>query len=189
MNSVSKVAWTAVLRGVRFLSTNNFTHLNLSTSTGTTSVSSGDTTTTLSDPALTNSRVAAFARFGQSAQETYEANDDYLQADPNGDGVLLNTPLYRRGTRFLTSTQVSSLAGAIVAQVQRKHADSGPFVTLEQFLGPSPLFADGEGNERSLLEQAIADAGLNSDANLGLTDTTGEFSSQWLTQEIGRAHV
>jgi hypothetical protein len=45
VNSVSKVAWTAVLRGVRFLSTNNFTYLNLSTSTGTTPVSSGDTTT------------------------------------------------------------------------------------------------------------------------------------------------
>jgi hypothetical protein len=182
VNSVSKVAWTAVLRGVRFLSTNNFTYLNLSTATGTTPVSNGDTTTTIADPALTNSRVAAFARFGQSAQETYEADDDYVQANPDGDGVLLNTPLYRRGIRFLTSTQVSSLAGAIVALVQRKHVDSGPFVTLEQFLGPSPLFADGDGNERSLLEQAIDDAGLNSDANLGLTDTTGEFSSQWLTQ-------
>jgi hypothetical protein len=51
-----------------------------------------------------------------------------------------------------------------------------------QFLGPSPLFADADGNNRSLLEQAIDDAGLNSDANLGLTDTNGEFSSQWLTQ-------
>ncbi len=186
VNSVSKVAWAAVLRGVRFLSTNNFTYLNLSTSTGTTPVSSGDTTTTISDPALTNSRVAAFARFAQSAQETYESNDDYLQADPNGDGVLLNTPLYRRGIRFLTSAQVSSLAGAIVTLVQRKHADSGPFVTLEQFLGPSPLFSytdeNGEARQRSLLEQAIVDADLNSDANLGLTDTTGEFSSQWLTQ-------
>lgn len=182
VNSVSKVAWAAVLRGVRFLSTNNFTYLNLSTSTGTTAVTSGDSTTTISDPALTNSRVAAFARFAQSAQETYEADDGYSQVDPAGDGPVLNTPLYRRGIRFLTSAQVSALANAIVTLVQRKHADSGPFTTLEQFLGPAPLFADAEGNDRSLLEEAIETAGLNSDANLGLTDTTGEFSSSWLTQ-------
>ena len=64
-----------------------------------------------------------------------------------------------------------------------KHAaaDSlgGPFRSLEDFLSPSPLFAgvDAEGNAlapRSVLEAAIADAGINS--------AIPEFSSQWLTQ-------
>jgi hypothetical protein len=63
-----------------------------------------------------------------------------------------------------------------------KHAaegSGGPFRSLEEFLSPSALFAgvDTEGNAlapRSLLEAAIADAGINS--------AIPEFSSQWLTQ-------
>ena len=38
------------------------------------------------------------------------------------------------------------------------------------------------GGTVSLLEKAIEDAALNTEAALGLTDTLAEFSSQWLTQ-------
>eukprot|EP01035_Chromulina_nebulosa_P035640 gene35639-47926_t len=78
LNSVSAPAWAAVLRGVRFTAANNFTFLNASTGTGT----AADSTTTLPEPFLTNSRLAGFPRFAQSAQEVFKADDGYLQSDP-----------------------------------------------------------------------------------------------------------
>ncbi len=183
VNSVSKTAWAAVLRGVRFTSSTNFALANVSTSTGTTAVSNGDATTTLSDPWLSNSRVAAFPRFSQSAQETFKATDGYVQSDPDPDvRNYANTPLFRRGLRFLSTTDVAELADKIVNLVQQKHRDSGPFRTMQEFISPSALFVDAAGGQASLLEKAIEDAQLNTDAALGLTTTTMEFSSQWLTQ-------
>jgi hypothetical protein len=94
-----------------------------------------------------------------------------------------NTHLFRRGMRTLTPTQVSAFAAKIVELIGVKHAAAdpagGPYRSLEEFLSPSDLFAgvDAEGNPgapRSLLEAAIADAGINADI--------AEFSSQWLTQ-------
>ncbi len=179
LNSVSATAWAAVLRGVRFTAATNFTFLSASTGTGT----AADTTTTLPEPFLTNSRIAGFPRFAQSAQETFRADDGYLQSDPaTTSQFVANTPLFRRGIRFLTSAQVAALAQSIVALVRVKHENSGPFFTVQEFLSPSSLFLDAAGNQVSLLDKAIADAALNSDAALGLTDTTGQFSSQWLTQ-------
>lgn len=185
VNSVSKTAWAAVLRGVRFTSSTNFTLANVSTSTGTTAVSNGDATTTLSDPWLTNSRVAAFPRFPQSAQETFQVTVDpeYVQSDPDpAVRNYANTPLFRRGLRFLSTTEIGELADKIVSLVQQKHTDSGPFRTMQEFISPSALFVDAGGGQVSVLEKAIEDAQLNTDAALGLTTTTMEFSSQWLTQ-------
>src|SRR5690606_33892559 len=58
-------------------------------------------------------------------------------------------------------------------------AAGGPFRSLEEFLAPTSLFAGTISNggalaPRSLLEAAIADAGINA--------SIPEFSSQWLTQ-------
>jgi Tfp pilus assembly protein PilX len=183
LNSVSVPAWAATLRGVRFATAaTNFVFANVSTGTGTTAVGSGDATTSLVEPMLTNSRVAGFPRFAQSAQETFEADDAYLQSDPSSSVNSANTPLFRRGIRFLTAAQVGALADKIVTRLRERHAAAGPFLTLEEFLSPSPLFVDAAGNQISLLERAIADAELNTDAALGLTTTTMEFSSQFLTQ-------
>jgi len=66
--------------------------------------------------------------------------------------------------------------------VRQKLVASGPFRTLEEFLSPSALFVGATGAQVSLLEKAIEDAELNTDAALGLVNTSAEFSSQWLTQ-------
>jgi hypothetical protein len=166
-NSTNAAAWAAVLRGVRFpTSSGTFKYLNPSDSTG----SGAD-----SDVLPVQSDDAQFFRFSQSAQETYQVGPR-----PDEDGV---TPapghLFRRGMRTLTAAQVGALAARIVELMGVKQAAEGPFRSLEEFVSASALFAgaDAEGNvgaARSLLEAAVADAGINAEI--------AEFSSQWLTQ-------
>jgi hypothetical protein len=166
------VAWAAVLRGVRFPAPKSFTYLDVSSATGT----SDDVTI-----ATLESADAQFFRFPQSAQETYKAESGLANNDEATSPA--NTHLFRRGMRTLTGTQVAALAAKIVELLGVKHTAAdpagGPYRSLEEFLAPSDLFAgvDAEGNPgapRSLLEAAIADAGINAEI--------AEFSSQWLTQ-------
>jgi hypothetical protein len=171
VNSVNAAAWAAVLRGVRFPSPQSFSYLNLSESTGT----AADT-----QKLTVQSSDAQFFRFSQSAQETYQlpGSDNYPFAANH---------LFRRGMRTLTAAQVGTLSGKIVAFVRAKHAESGPFRSLEEFLSPATLFAGGtQGLDRSLLEAAIEDAGLNGDfAEFGTSPTefpAVQMNSQWLTQ-------
>jgi hypothetical protein len=173
LNSVNPAAWAAVLRGVRFPAPLAFNYLDASATTGTTE----DTAI-----ATVQSSDAQFFRFSQSAQETYKAEAGLASADAETTSPA-NTHLFRRGMRTLTAAQVSAFAAKIVELMGVKHAaaDSagGPFRSLEEFLSPSGLFAgvDADGNAlapRSLIEAAIADAGVNADI--------AEFSSQWLTQ-------
>jgi hypothetical protein len=185
LNSLSPAAWAAVLRSIRFpaATATNFTFANVSMSSGTSSVNNPDATTTLSDPFQSNSRIAVFPRFAQSAQETFEADDGYVQSDPGGSAAnIINTPLFRRGLRMLSAAEVDRLADNIVTLLAAKFAESGPYRTLEEFLSASPRFLDSSGEPASLLEKAIEDSGLNTDTALGLIDTSIEFSSQWLTQ-------
>ncbi len=173
LNSVNASAWAAMLRSVRFpVASAPFTFLDASTATGTASdgarenVTSGD---------------AQFFRFSHSAQETY-------QIDEANDDSLARTRNFRQGMRTLSASQVSALAAKIAELVRLKIGSTdpllgGPFRSLEEFLSPSALFAglDTEGNPsapRSLLEAAIADASINTDAN----GAALEFSSQFLTQ-------
>lgn len=162
INSVNVKAWASVLRGIRFEATKPFTYVNADVNTGT-----GPDDAPL-ELATTN---ALFFRFPHSAQEVYEADDDYAQSTTSTTdaGPVINTPLFRRGVRSLDASQIAAFAGAIVANIKLKHADSGPFRSLEEFLNPAPALAD-----QSVIEKAIADAGLNS--------AVAEFSSQWLTQ-------
>ena len=171
VNSVNVAAWAAVLRGVRFPSPQTFSYLNLSASTGTAS----DT-----QKLTVQSSDAQFFRFSQSAQETYQlpGTDNY---------PLAANHLFRRGMRTLTAAQVGALAAKVVEFVRRKHAESGPFRSLEEFISPATVFAGGtQGLDRSLLEAAIEDAGLNGDfAEYGVSPTefpAVQMNSQWLTQ-------
>lgn len=173
LNSVNASAWASVLRGVRFPAPKSFSYLDVSALTGT----ADDATT-----ASIQSTDAQFFRFPQSAQETYKAEPGLASNDADSISPA-NTHLFRRGMRTLTAAQVSAFAAKIVELVGVKHAAAepvgGPIRSLEEFLSPSDLFAgvDAEGNPgapRSLLEAAIADAGINADI--------AEFSSQWLTQ-------
>jgi hypothetical protein len=173
LNSVNAAAWASVLRGVRFPAPRAFTYLDVSGLTGT----SGDASI-----GNVESSDAQFFRFPQSAQETYKAEPGLASNDSEGVSPA-NTHLFRRGMRTLSATQVAAFAAKIVELIGVKHAAAdpagGPIRSLEEFLSPSELFAgvDAEGNSgaaRSLLEAAIADAGINADI--------AEFSSQWLTQ-------
>jgi len=77
----------------------------------------------------------------------------------------------------LSPEQTAALSNAIVALLRVKLTDSGPFRSLEEFLGPSPLFGG-----MSLLERAIANAVTADGLHLNDSATVPEFSSQWLTQ-------
>jgi hypothetical protein len=130
---------------------------------------------------LTAQGDAAFYRFPYSCQETYQADAGYgasttvPPASPNtASGAT--THLFRRGVRILSPEQTAVLADEIVALLQVKQADSGPFRSLEEFLGPSPLFGGA-----SLLERAIADAVTADGLHLNDPSMVSEFSSQWLT--------
>ena len=173
LNSVNPGAWLAVLRSGRFAAGTNFSYLDAAAATGTQADSPS---------AQTALDGAAFFRFPFSAQETYTADAGYAAsttvppAAPNTVSPA-NTHLFRRGVRVLTSDQTAALAGNIAALVRQKLADSGPFRSVEEFLGPSALFA-GE----SLLEKAIAEAVASDGKHLNDASTVAEFSSQWLTQ-------
>ncbi|MDP3069529.1 MAG: hypothetical protein Q8N18_04530 [Opitutaceae bacterium] len=173
LNSQNVAAWAAVLRGVRFAAPKSFSYLAANEGTG-----------TAADSALSSvqSTDARFFRFSQSAQETYKAEPGNSAVGDDTGVTPPNTHLFRQGMRTLTAAQVAALAGKIAELVRVKQAAAdgagGPFRSLEEFLSPSVLYAgtDGAGNlsPRSLLEAAIADAGVN-------TEVT-EFSSQFLTQ-------
>ncbi|MEO6246490.1 MAG: hypothetical protein ABIQ12_13735, partial [Opitutaceae bacterium] len=179
LNSVTKAAWIAVLRSVRFQVGKEFSYIDASSGTGT----AADSTTNLSEPFLTNSHAAVFPRFAQSAQEVFKADASYAQSQSSFTTTaapIINTPLFRRGIRTLSSADVAALADQIVTLVRQKHTASGPFRHLEEFLNPSSLFVDASGQQVSLLEKAIEGASLNDASKF---DTpSAEFSSQWLIQ-------
>lgn len=178
VNSADPQAWAAVLRGVRFPAPLSFTYLDASPDTGT----ADDTAV-----ASVQSSDAQFFRFSQSAQETYKADAGMAETNSSAPSAA-RTELFRRGMRTLTATQVKELAGKIAEFVRMKHASTdealgGPFRSLEEFLSPSTLFAGatvdgGASAPRSVLEAAIADAGVNVDES----GSPIEFSSQFLTQ-------
>ena len=165
LNSTSIPAWASVLRTVRFTTpATAFKYLNADSDTGTASTS-GETTLSV------QSTDAHFLRFSQSAQETYKAEAG-LSAGGSTSVTPPKTELFRQGMVTLNSTQVQNLASKIIAAIRAHQAASGPFRTLEEFLSPSANATS------SLLEQAIADAGINVDAE----GNPIEFSSQFLTQ-------
>ncbi|QYM80118.1 hypothetical protein K0B96_05740 [Horticoccus luteus] len=168
INSLSASAWRAVLHAGRFGDGGAFSYLNPSAATGTAGDASRQTIDAID---------AQFFRFPQSAQETFAASDNYAQSTTGANGAggpVINTPLFRRGKRALSATQIRDLAQQVVTLNRQKQAASGPFRSLEEFLNPNDLFAEADGTPSSLLEKAIRDAGLN--------EAIGEFSSQWLTQ-------
>lgn len=167
LNSTSSLAWAAVLRSGRFVPPTTFAYLDSDPTTGTTD----DATVATIQPTD-----AQFFRFPQSAQEDFKADDGYVQStfSTTATTPVINTPLFRKGVRTIDAGQVTALANAITAAMLQKHADSGPFTSIEDFLNPSPLFLDANGQSVSLLEKAIATANINA--------SVAEFSSQWLTQ-------
>ena len=169
LNSTSVPAWTSVLRTVRFTTpATAFKYLKLEENTGTASI---DASNGGEIPLSVQSTDAHFFRFSQSAQETYKA--EVGQSAGGSTGVTPpKTELFRQGMVTLSSAQVQNLATKITAAIRVHQSSSGPFRTLEEFLSPSANATT------SLLEQAIADAGINVDSD----GNPIEFSSQFLTQ-------
>jgi hypothetical protein len=166
VNSESVAAWRAVLRSVRFSATSAFSYLAADAATGT-APTEGETT--LSD----STDVAHFFRFSQSAQETYKAEPGL--AAGVAAASTANTHLFRNGVITLTGAEVNTLATQIVALIQARATTlHRPFLSLEEFIGPSSDYLNADGQPMSLLEKAIADAGINS--------SVAEFSSQFLIQ-------
>ena len=168
VNSTNVAAWAAVLRSVRFPAA-AFTYLDADGATGT-AAETGET------PVTVQSGDAQFFRFSQSAQETYKAELGF--AAGAGNTSAANTHLFRQGMITLDADKVTALAAQIVALVRARHAASGPFRSLAEFLSPAPDTLDAAGGQISLLEKAIADAAINVDA----AGNPIEFSSQFLTQ-------
>ena len=166
VNSASIAAWRAVLRSVRFNAPAVFNYLDADATTGT-ALATGESTQSSS------TGDAQFFRFSQSAQETYKAEAG-LAAGTDTPPSAANTHLFRKGMITLTAAQVNTLATQIVTLIQARATPRGPFRTLAEFLGPVPEYLDAAGQPISLLEKAIADAGINS--------AVAEFSSQFLTQ-------
>lgn len=170
INAASPEAWAALLRCGRFLAGERFRYLDASPLTGAAAEAG------MAEIALSG---AVFFRFPQSAQATYKAEPGYAASTaaapaPPAIPSAANTHLFRRGVRSLGREQIDALARSIVQGLQRKHAASGPYRSMEEFLNASTLFADPTGAPRSLMEAAIADSGINA----GIA----EFSSQFLTQ-------
>lgn len=192
LNSVSLTAWVAVLRAVRFVSTNSteqFAFLNANFSGGTAGDSRdrvpGSSTRAEIKKLPTDPEVgeSVFLRFSQSAQETYKSFPGYAAStvDPES-GAAPNpvsnarTDLYRKGMRKLTAPQVATLATKITDAIKARRAISGPFRSLEEFLAP---VSGGP----SLIEQAIIDAdAAGAQINVDAAGNPIEFSSQYLTQ-------
>ncbi len=168
VNSTNVAAWAAVLRSVRFPAA-AFNYLDADGATGT-AAETGET------PATVQSGDAQFFRFSQSAQETYKAEPGF--AAGAGNTSAANTHLFRQGMVTLDADKVTALAAQIVALVRARHAASGPFRSLAEFLSPAQDTLDAAGGQISLLEKAIADAAINVDA----AGNPIEFSSQFLTQ-------
>jgi hypothetical protein len=168
LNSTNVAAWAAVLRSVRFPAA-AFNYLDADGATGT-AAETGET------PVTVQSGDAQFFRFSQSAQETYKAEPGF--AAGAGNTSAANTHLFRQGMITLDADKVTLLAEQIVALVRARHAASGPFRSLAEFLSPAPDTLDAAGGQISLLEKAIADAAINVDAS----GNPIEFSSQFLNQ-------
>jgi len=175
VNSALPEAWRAVLSGVRFSATRTFRRANIENgntvnaftgsqpnpASAATAAAVGEV---LLDSTLSGDGAAggpAFFRFPQTAQETYFWADTAIDGD-------FKKQAFRQGVRggdvsidgstlhTLTTAQIERLATAVVARVREHAASAGPFASMQAFLAPNPAWTN-----RNLLEQAIADVGIN----------------------------
>lgn len=178
VNSLNRAAWHAVLSAVRFPEHSPFVRIRLESNASSPHFGSQASTTPNtaeenfdSDPVLGSTDTgnplsgAAFFRFPQSAQETF----DWANA-ANDHAQVLTTEAYRLGVRgrsanppagtlhHLTADQIDALAKKIVELNSSRMAAQGPFRSMEAFLSPNGAYGG-----RSLIEHAIATADETAD--------------------------
>jgi hypothetical protein len=167
VNSTSAAAWRAVLSSVRFPADLAFERADIDNASVPTSVTGSQRAEdaviaeSFNDPAWGSAGASgpAFFRFPQTAQETY-----YWSNSPALTTSQLSRQAFRQGVRGgtanalhgLSAAQVAVFASRISALVRAKHAASGPFRSMEEFVNARP-----ELGGRSVLERAIAEAELN----------------------------
>ncbi len=131
VNSVSPLAWAALLRGLG----GGETPLAFATHNNATAEVAGSDVTVLENP---------LSRFAQSAGELWE-----ISPNPENFQAILRT--YRRGVRSLTDMQVEGLAQALTEVVAERIASAGPYRSIEEFLAPDAVRFAG----RNAVEEAI----------------------------------
>ena len=163
INSTSIPAWKAVLNSLKI---KDWKFLDVDNKKG---IPQGISTVDLT---------TSFARFSQSAQETFEAPD--VRQDPYEPGpTVFPTKFYRRGLRTLTADEIDILAEGMVERLRQKVANGMPFRSLGEFIGP---LNETNPESMSVIESAIADI-----ENINIWKAEGEeveidkFSSYDLT--------
>ena len=192
INSTEPTAWAAVLMRARFGGDFGFQWADIdngptiSGTTGSQRDGNAMLASTFHDPDWGANGAAGptFFRFPQSAQETFFTSDvpallpTELSRRPFRQGVRGGTADNLQG---LPAAQVTQLAARIAELVQVKHASSGPFRSLQEFVNPLPEL-DGESViARAIRETEINAPALQPDALVASPDYMG-FSSLTLTQ-------
>ena len=177
INSTSVPAWRAMLSGVRFAQAFNPAEIENSSGAafGTQKTDAAVGQEWFAADASLGFGVAApaFLRFSQSAQETYF----WKPVAGVTNKRLFSTHAFRLGVRasctqtaansavdssitahLLTTDKLEALATEVVRLIKVRAATSGPFRNLQEFLGPMSGV-----DTPSLLESAIANAGINAD--------------------------
>ena len=140
INSTSVEAWKSVLGGLRI---NNWPYLNYSNPKP--YPSTFPPVAFYSRINSSDLRKAVFTRFSDSSHETYNA-----PITPEDFNVIAPSEFYRRGARYLSSTQIGTLAQQIVNRIKaRVQGGDTPFFSMQDFLN-NPNSATG-----SILEEAI----------------------------------
>ena len=186
INSTSVPAWEAVLTSLRLT---GWPYVNLDDREEN---NNGEQDTLR--PTAEENLGQVFLRFSQSIQETYETGPKRheiaaYQEHYNFGEEEPPTEYFRRGLKALREagepeghSEYRQLARAIVSKILEKTRLSGPFTSIEEFLGPNPLFPDAEdtGSNLSLLEAAIEQVpSLNrDDANREIYHLTPNFLTQ-----------
>lgn len=136
LNSTSIAAWKAVLGSLRI---NNWSYLDYP---------EDDTSNLSALTTTTDTRGGLFTRYSHSLPETYET-DETPKFEGNGASTVPVAPsaFYRRGARYLTSTQLENLATEITNLLKQR---GRPFFSMQEFLSRT------SGSNTSLLETAIA---------------------------------
>ena len=153
INSGSPEAWEAILRS---LVLDDWEYLKREVHLGSpeNGVDGGEVLEPLAEPLR-----AAFLRFPQSLQEVYET----VPVPSYGGPDHPPTQFFRRGMTSLVNDEeavdpVRQLAWEIALRVRDHVQLSGPFTSLEAFLGPDHRYPNPQapGESLSLLESAIA---------------------------------